>query len=569
MSNPQPDVVDKTIRAQERTYWVLGAGIALLVIAWHLTVCTTTGAPLLQLQATAKVTGSLLRGLLGLPAVQTVRIPEATAATIWFLVYAGAGMALWVLVTHSVRTWQERREQNGLARAADMVKKNAAVNAGTGRLPFAYLDGEPIYDREEDTALVFAPSGQGKTTRVVLPWIWRVGAAPLISTSTKPDVLRLTAEFRSAFGNIRVYDPEGTTRWPSIKPDIVAGCEYDKVAAERARAIIAARPMDGDGEGKSSAFFTHAASVILRCHMHAAAITGQNFKAVMRWSRNLSVSEPYTILRDHPKANPGWLDDLEQYAAAEDAETRSNTQQSLSQFLAPFAIREILDSVCPEPGEGFDLMNFHNTTDTLYLLTESGGNSLAAPVITAVVETLLGEASRQATRTRLGRLSPRLYVAGDEIPSVCPIPSLPTRYADGRGRGIQFLCVAQGLDDMERRYGKSVTNSIFENASSFIQLGGSRNIDVLARVERLAGKIWRERRAASTGVAGVGMNASVEKDDALTVDRIAHVEEGQGLLLYRELRPAIVDLPASYEGEQAQIYADSEAWSLQQEGWAA
>ncbi|CAD6015994.1 type IV secretory system conjugative DNA transfer family protein [Agreia sp. COWG] len=489
---------------------------------------------------------------------------------LWVSFFSGLVVAIFAgFIWLSLARKSQRTEfREGLATAKVLRSKNKKISSTEKRRePFAFINGKGIRDREEDTATALAPTGMGKTTRVVVGWIRRVKAAPMITTSTKPDVLRLTAGIRQKYGTVHVFDPQGVSRWPNpIKWNLVAGCDVDQVAMERARAIVAARPLEGDS--KNSGFFANASETILRCMLHAAGLENRNMREVLAWTRDFSDDTPFKILRDHPAAAEGWYDDLRKFSRGESPETGSNIEQTLAGVLQAFSIGAILDSVCPADGEGFDVDTFHTTTDSLYLLTQSGGNALAAPVITTLVESIEQAATRAATRTRAGKLTPILNNVLDEVPNICPIPSLPSLMSDGRGHGIKTLVVAQNRDQLLARFGEHGANTIISNSSILFILGGSRDTKHLQELSTLADRHLREQ--ISTSVSGNGpasTSTSTTKDDVLSVGQIAHLEEGKALLLYRELPPAIVTLPAWYETSDKGEYERSEQWVLQQEGY--
>jgi type IV secretory pathway TraG/TraD family ATPase VirD4 len=540
--------------------WVLG-GIA--AASWHLAVATAAGSSIGDLTQSliAPIAYAFDDGM-----IDDVALPALPSVLTLWAVYAGAAVVLCIAVAIIIGRIR-RPKRAGLSTAKELRAKNKKLPAAESRRePFAFIGGKGIRDRDEDTATMLAPTGMGKTTRGVVGAINRVGAGPCISTSTKPDVLRLTAGIRREFGAIRVYDPQGVSGWPNrTRWDICGGCERDQIAMERARALVAARPLEGDS--KNSGFFANASETILRCMMHAAALEGLNMESVIAWTRDFQDDTPFTILRDHPNANPGWYDDLKKYSRGDSPETASNIEQTLSGILQAFSIREILDSVCPAPGEGFDVDTFHTSTDTLYLLTQSGGDALAAPVITALVEAIQQAAKRAATRTKEGRLTPILTNVLDEVPNICPIPSLPSLMSDGRGHGIKTIVVAQNRDQLVARFGEHGTNTIISNSSILLQLGGSRDTKHLRELSDLADQHLREQISTSVNGQGTSTSTSTTKDNVISIGEIAHLEEGQALLLYRELAPAIVTLPAWYETKDKAKYEASQRWVLQQEGF--
>ena len=77
-------------------------------------------------------------------------------------------------------------------------------------------------------------------------WSYTVGRvvdAPgaVVATSTKADLVHLTAFARATTGRVHVFDPDRLLAWPTpCRWNIVAGCQDVREAMTRARAMVAA-----------------------------------------------------------------------------------------------------------------------------------------------------------------------------------------------------------------------------------------------------------------------------------------------------------------------------------------
>lgn len=430
--------------------------------------------------------------------------------------------------------------------------------------PYAYVAGHPVRATTEDVATVVAPPRSGKTMRLVIRLILKA-FGPVVSTSTKPDVVRLTAWLRSKVGTVHVFDPEGVTKWPNrVKWDIVAGCEVDAVATRRAKTIIAARPLEDAGNAK---FFAGTAETVLRCLLHAAALGGRSMRDVVMWSKDFSDDAPYNILRDHPDAAPGWLSDLRRFCRSDAHETVDSTDMTLRLALGALGMRDILDAVCPEDGDQvFDVDAFIESHDTLYLLSESGDASLAAPVITTLVSTIEQRAKAHATKYASGRLPVPLTLVLDEVANIAPIPGLPALVTDGGDRGIIVWSFHQDPKDAETRWGKAGGNKILKASNILMVLGGIKDDDYLESLSKLCAEKDAERVGTTESVNGMSTSTSTYKERVLTAGAIRQLEPGKGLLFYRELPPALVDLPGWWDEDNRADIERGQAWALDQEG---
>ena len=152
-----------------------------------------------------------------------------------------------------------RRARPGLARRADIRQAMTGADAGT---PIGTYLGLPVRLRAEDSALVVAPARAGKTTRIAVGRIIDA-PGPVVATSTKADLVQLTAHTTRAGGRSHVFDPDRLLGWPTpCRWDAVAGCHDVREALTRARAMVAARPLRGD---RNASFFEGASETVLRC----------------------------------------------------------------------------------------------------------------------------------------------------------------------------------------------------------------------------------------------------------------------------------------------------------------
>lgn len=65
----------------------------------------------------------------------------------------------------------------------------------------------------EDQIGVYAPTGAGKSLRVVIPLCLDAPGA-LVATSTRPEILDAVVEHRAGRGQIWVFDPLDRAGWP-------------------------------------------------------------------------------------------------------------------------------------------------------------------------------------------------------------------------------------------------------------------------------------------------------------------------------------------------------------------
>ena len=447
------------------------------------------------------------------------------------------------------------RAKAGLATRSDLRQATAGPDRGA---PIGTHLGGPVRLRGEDSAIVIAPARAGKTTRLAVGCIADAPGA-VVATSTKADLVTLTARDPHLNGAAHVFDPDRLLDWPRpCRWDAVAGCRDVREALTRARAMVAARPLRGD---RNSGFFEGASETVLRCLLHAAALDNASMRDVLAWSRDFTDDQPYEILRTHPDAAAGWLDDLRTFCRSGAPETISSTAMSLGLVLKSMADPAVLDLVCPRPGQGLDVDAFVTAgTDRLYLLSEGGDGVNTAPLVTAFAAAVVAAARRHSQTRPGGRLDPPLTLVLDEAANVAPLPDLPTLMADGGGRGITTWTFVQSFSQLRARWGRDGADTIWGASSAKLILGGCTEADDLERISRVVGDRWAPRRShTSRGglfarAADHSTSTSRERERVLPVPDLRRLPVGDALLLYRACPAALIHLPAWWERPDARRF---------------
>ena len=561
--DPGPDIPlwEMTVLAAACAAVVAGIGL----LTGGALACLLTGGGWLwpPTDAAARTVGRLLSDPLhpgsAYPAADAARVPGAVA----FWALSGAFLAVAVLgaALGAVAVLQ-RRTKDGMATRHQLRKATRPAKT-ENCAAFATYRGTPVAARAEDSCVVVAPSRAGKTTSLAAPRV--VDApGPVVATSTKVDLLRLTAGARTERGSVHVWDADQLTGWTDLAQwDIVAGCADVREAVGRARAMVAARPL---GQARNTGFFSATAETVLRCLLHAADLTGASMREVMAWARDFSIDEPYAILRDHPQAAAGWFDDLRKYCRAGAPETISSTDMSLGLVLGCLADPRVLHLVSPQRGTGIDVDDLvagpRQNPATLYVICEGGSGASTAPLATALVSAVVRAGRRASQRQPGGRLDPVCTFVLDEAPNVAPIPEMPLLMADGGGRGMPAWLFAQSFGQLRARWGRDDADALWGSAPIKLILGGAAETDDLERISRLLGE-HRVRRVSTTRGQGSSWSRQVgtERERVLPVEAIRQLDVGQALLLYRSLPPAVVDLSPWWERPDANAFRASLAWA--------
>lgn len=478
-------------------------------------------------------------------------------------VVLGSALGLWRVTRHWTRTDRrsEVRALPGLGSPSDveraagrraLVRRGAIVRPSAGNRPrpeqvgyrLGQVSGREVWCSVEDSVLLVGPPRMGKGVHVVIPWVLDA-PGPVVSTSTRPDTLALTARAR-ATGNrpVAVFDPQRLAGHPDgLAWSPVRGCETPRTALVRARGLAA-----GVGFGRTvsdSDFWAGQTETALRCLLHAAALDERRTVDLYRWSLNPALAEDaVAILTRSTAAAEGWADALDAVIHT-DPRTRDSVWLGVRQSLAALADPDVLAAVDPAPGTGFDPADFLARSGTLYLLASAVASGSSAPLIAAFVEDITETARRLAARARGARLDPPLLLALDEIANLTPLPSLPSLMAEGGGSGITTLAVLQSLAQARAKWGEHAADAIWDAATVKLVLGGLAKYRDLDDVARLLGEIDEYTHTTNRSRHGdASTSTGVRMVPVMPPDVLRTLPFGTGILLLRHTRPVVIDLKA-------------------------
>lgn len=391
----------------------------------------------------------------------------------------------------------------------------------------------------EDSYLVLGPPRSGKGTSFLAPAIVRY-PGPAVVVSTRDDLFQLTALAATRETPVLLFDPTNLSRWPGSRVawSPVRGCEDTLTAMIRARALVRS---SGAGKNVTNGdFWAGTAETVLRCYLHAAALAGKDMRAVLRWVAQQTNPEPAQILSGS-RAAASWAGELAGIAQGHD-QTRSAIFASVGLALASLADPRILAACCPtSPGEGLDEAVFLGGKRTLYILGLASAHVTMAPIVSALIESIVDVARRAAAQSMGGRLDPPLGLFIDEA-RVAPIPSLGDLMADGGGSGITTFAVFQSLAQARERWGDDGADAIWDASTVRLLFPGLGNERDLERISRLLGEIDETTTSVTTGAQRSETQAT-RRVPVLAVADIRGLAQWKPLVLYRGLAPVQTWLP--------------------------
>ena len=380
----------------------------------------------------------------------------------------------------------------------------------------------------EEHVLVMAPPRTFKTAflaDVILRY-----PGPVIATSTKPDLFKLTSAVRSFFGPVYVFNPQYIGGVPSTfcwSP--VEGCQDPATAIRRADAFAFAVSQKGVEDGS---FWSAKASDYLRGYFHAAALAEYDLRAVAAWVSGADPDVPERILA--AAGAHQWALTLAELRS-EAHKTAATVRMVMSRALSFMADPALAVSVLPDR-DGFNIAQFLENCGTLYMIAEAVTEEApVAPLFAAMASEIHYQAAQIGQASAGRRLDPPLLMGLDEVTQICPVP-LPVWLSDSGGKGIQVCAVAHGEAQLAGRWGGHGRQVVLDTSSVKVFLPGITDTTTLQAASTLCGQAaWKLR----------GQDHA-SRHDVATPDMIRQLPAGFALVIRGDCAPVIARLPRAW-----------------------
>ncbi len=375
------------------------------------------------------------------------------------------------------------------------------------------------------SALVLGPTRSGKTTSLIIPNL--LGhPGPVVSTSTKTELVDVTSQSRAELGDVQVFDPTGIAELPRNVQRIgwnpVTGCDdWDRAM------LTAAAMVEATSGGRELDHWTERAGALLSPLLHAAGLDEVPLRRVVEWIDRRDPREAMQILEASSAASVRASALLDGICMTEERE-QSSIWSSTSGALRAYRSEAALSSA---EGIQLDPDAFMSECNTLYLCGASRQQSLLAPLFVGVLTQLRDTAYDHHA---LGLDSPPALFALDEVANIAPFPDLPNLVSEGGGQGIVTLACLQDLSQARRRWGDQARGflSLFPVT---VLLPGIADGDTLKLVRDLSGEVLQPLHSASrTGPwwkHSTGVSVSETWRPRWSIDQVAQGSTDKSLVL--------------------------------------
>jgi type IV secretory pathway TraG/TraD family ATPase VirD4 len=422
--------------------------------------------------------------------------------------------------------------------AAQVAALHAACTAGSAAAGHALYLGHGgdqwHFARPEHSMLVLGPPRSGKTSSVVIPNLF-AAAGPVVSTSTKPDVVAATSAVRGRIGRCLLFDPTGSfpsggtvepLRWSPLQ----TAATWDGAVAVAASLVdVGAAPASGRPD---SGHWNERARSLLAPLLHAGSLEELDMRTVLGWVDRRQANPAKSILAAAPAGTADLAYNSLDGITATDERELSGIWSTASGALSGYrSERALATTVAPD----MDAAAFVDSADTIYICAPAHRQALVAPMVVGLLEDVRNAAyARSASLTGRPGTRPPVLLALDEVANIAPLPSLPALVSEGGGQGLVTLACFQDLSQARRRWPQEAEGfpSLF---GTTMVLPGIADVRTLEALSTLAGDEEVATRSVSAGRAPTGHPFT----DAVTGGRPT-TGESMATRLRRRLPPDLI-----------------------------
>ena len=446
---------------------------------------------------------------------------------------------------------KQRRGSKNWAEVRD-VKPLRANTPDARRLRLCRLGAAQLYTPPLRSKLVIAPSGAGKTPRVVVPDVL-LYQGPAVVTSVKGDVLALTQAARRRQGPVWIFDPAEsvgpTSRWSPL-----ATIDDWADALDAARWIQNSSKVEGSGGVADRDFWDAQARFLLAPLMYVAAKENRSMADVARLVtggddvEQLVTRSLQRIITDDQGPMIYWS----RFVGLEQR-TKSSVLVTAATVLEAWTHPRVAKAVNLTGGENteevLDLDFVTSGTGTLYLVAPAAEQA----AFSSIFETLVNAVAMRVERAAQARgglaLDPPLLLALDEAANIAPMRNLDQLASKGAGEGIIVVSVWQDEGQIETIYGPSRARTIMANHYAKVYLPGIQDHRTLVHLSEQIGQDTMTRTSTTVG-ASTSTTTSENEFVVAPPAWLRQLEPTEVIVLCGRYKPILGALPAWYEDRE-------------------
>src|SRR5713226_4595418 len=397
--------------------------------------------------------------------------------------------------SHGASRWAGWRDRGHLGRLS-----TPELAAGDG-IAIGFIGRHLLQSPAEDNVLLLGVQRSGKTSTVVVPTLltW---SGTAVATSTKEELVRLTARHRTKGGPVSVFAPlDRDTTW--INNLGLEGTTWNPVASIG----------DCGSAAELADHFTAAGKRGAAAHWYLSASNLITALAVFAKERGVDMSTVLIALNRTAQADYAELSKVVDDSHASDLlmahaltpDREAGSIASTARSCLGLWVDERVCRATASSEQGLDLDDLLAQGGTLYLVAPAEEAERCRPLFSALIATLLRKATLRA-RMQGGVLAPRLLLALDETANFARIPRLAAYASSAPGQGIQLLLCFHDLAQIEASYGHDEARTVWNNCRARLLLPGQGDIRTLELFSRGIGdetRLYRSRQSDSRSSSSI------------------------------------------------------------------
>jgi len=408
------------------------------------------------------------------------------------------------------------------------------------------------------SVVLIGPTRCGKTAATISGILeWR---GPAILSSVKADLMAATIGWRRSLGDVRVFDPTGSTREPTSGWSPLRDATSVSGAQKAARALIDAGPRAGI---EDLDFFVRLAEQLLWPHLLLGATAGHTMRDVVRWI--LTQESPVDdqtqlgrtiqdIVRGPESSNHDPGADASRALAAIwrlDKRTRSSAYATVQTLLGPWTDPGVAEA---SDYQEIDLDWLLAGENTLYLCAPLHEQQRLAPVFGGLLGDLINQAYERVSRT--DQELPTTLLVLDEAANT-PTRWLPNVASTCAGLGLLLVTIWQSKAQLDAAYG-DLADSVLTNHGTKLIFSGASDLQTLEYAARLVGDedITRQATSIDQDHGRRTLNLSQHAVPLLPGHVLRQSRAGHALLVHGTLPPAHLQTRPYYQDRRLRARAE-------------
>jgi len=417
----------------------------------------------------------------------------------------------------------------------EAVRAEVARLGGGGYLGLS-RHGRWLLADPKHAVLVLGPPQSGKTASVFIPTIAAASGA-VISTSTKPDVMRATLKARSEIGQAWLFDPTGSVR---ELPEGVRRLNWSPVAAASTwdGALMMAQAMTthtrpGSGTTNES-HWTERAGSLLAPLLYAANQAGLPIGEVLKWVHHHDLGPALEILADCDVAIAA---DVIKGVQRTESRERSSIISAAIGVLSAYKSVAIQESAAHP---NFDAARFVRGTDTIYITAPEQHQRMCAPLVVGMLEEVRHALYERSASEPMDWAS--VVLAVDEAPNIAPMHDPLALLSQAGGQGLKVYFGIQDMAQAASVWGQLVADAFMTMFQVKVILSGIGHVPTLEDISVALGEYDRRTVSSSIGLSdpqewlssdthNESVNYQTQRQRVLSPGEIRKMPEGQALLM--------------------------------------